>query len=96
LWDSCTNRPNHWTGSNVHVAEGSIAPQKYVIPQPFADYLNRKAREMEVALGALSRRQEAKAAEPFRRNIERFATPDAFTAMQADVDMFGDEPLGAA
>lgn len=58
--------PNHWKGSKVHVAEGSIEPRKYVAPQPFGEYLTRKASEMQVAQSRLSDRQQARVEKAFR------------------------------
>ena len=61
------------------------------MPSAFAEYLNEKARKIREALAKMSDRQSDKVDAAFRANIDRFAGSDAFIAMQADVEMFGDE-----
>lgn len=85
------HEPNQdqWMGTKVHATHGFVEPRKYVVPISFGDYLNEKARKMRDALNSVSERQQAKIDESFRTNVDKLAGSDAFTAMQADVEMFG-------
>jgi hypothetical protein len=80
-----------WKGTKVHATHGYVEPRKFVVPAALADYLNEKARKMHDALASMSDRQAERVETAFRENIERFAGSDAFLAMQADVEMFGNE-----
>ena len=82
---------SHWKGTKVNVTNGYIEPRKFIIPSAFGDYLNEKAKNMYDAFASISGQQYAKVDQAFRKNIDRFVGSDSFTAMQADVDMFGDE-----
>lgn len=81
---------NHWKGAKVHASRGYIEPREYVVPRALGDYLNEKARKMQSALASMSDRQHEKVDAAFRANIDRFVSSDAFAAMHADVEMFGD------
>lgn len=83
--------PSHWRGTKVHATQGFIEPRKYVVPRAMGIYLNEKARKMRDALASVSDRQQGKIDSAFRANVDRFVGSDAFIAMQADVDMFGDD-----
>lgn len=80
-----------WKGTKIHATHGYVEPRKFVVPGALADYLNEKARRMRDALASMSDRQAKKVEDAFRENIDRFAGSDAFVAMQADIDMFGNE-----
>jgi hypothetical protein len=45
-------------------------------------------------LASVSPRQRQKIDAAFRANIDRLAESDAFVAMNADVEMFGDDAFG--
>lgn len=87
------NEPNlgRWKGAKVHASNGFVEPKNYVMPRAFGDYLNEKARHMRDALKSVSDRQQAKIKGAFVANMDRYVESDAFTAMQADVGMFGDD-----
>lgn len=82
---------NHWKGTKVHASHGYVEPRKFVVPRALGEYLNEKARKMRDALASMSDRQHEKVDQAFRANIDRFIGSDAFAAMQADVEMYGDE-----
>jgi hypothetical protein len=86
------HEPNlgHWRGTKVHANEGVIEPRQYVVPGVLGDYLNEKARKMSEALRSMSEAQQGKVDLAFRENVDRYIGSDAFTAMRADVEMFGD------
>ncbi|MBB1602912.1 hypothetical protein [Variovorax sp. UMC13] len=79
-----------WSGTKVNANEGVVAPRKYMVPGSMFGYWNHKAQAMADALGSVSPRQKQKIEDAFRANIERFSESDAFRAMQADVEMFGE------
>lgn len=85
------HEPNlsHWKGTKVHATHGFIEPKRYVLPEAFGRYLNEKAQKLGSALNSVSDRQQEKIDEAFRTNLDRYIGSDAFTAMQADVEMFG-------
>lgn len=83
--------PDHWKGTRVHATHGFVEPRKYVVPRALADYLNEKATKMRDALDSVSDRQKAKIDEAFRSNVDKFANSDAFVAMNADIELFGNE-----
>lgn len=86
------HEPNmgHWRGTKVHANEGVIEPRKYVVPGILAHYLNEKAGKMAKALSSMSDVQRGKVDKAFRENVDRYLESDAFTAMQADIEMSGD------
>lgn len=89
------NEPNshQWRGTKVHANEGIVEPRDYVLPKPFGDYLNYKAKRMAELLESVSSRQRGKIDATFRENAHRYVGSDAFHAMLADLSMFGDEAL---
>ena len=87
------HEPNlgQWKGTKVHATDGYVEPRRFVLPRAFGDYLNEKASKMHLALASMSDRQSEKVEQEFRKNIDRYIGSDAFVAMQADVEMFGDK-----
>ena len=87
------HEPNlgHWRGTRVHANEGIIEPKKYVLPKPFGEYLNYKARRMAELLESVSDKQQSKIDTAFHKGIDRFIGSDSYQAMHADIQMFGDE-----
>jgi hypothetical protein len=82
---------NHvWRGTAVQANEGRVGPREYVLPGPLWKYINEKARMAASSMAGVSERQHAKMDDAFRKNIDAFAGSDAFRAMEADVQMFGD------
>jgi len=82
---------NHWKGTRVHATHGFVEPRKYMVPRALGGYLNDKATKMRDALDSVSERQKAKIDEAFRSNVDRYIGSDAFVAMNADIELFGDE-----
>lgn len=80
-----------WKGTKVHATHGYVEPKKYMVPRALADYWTEKAKNMRAALGSMSDRQHEKVEKTFRANIDKFIGSDAFIAMQADIDMFGND-----
>lgn len=87
------HEPNqgHWKGTKVHATHGYVEPRKYVVPRALAGYWTDKAKNMRSALASMSEKQHEKVDKAFRANIDKFIGSDAFIAMQADIDMFGND-----
>lgn len=83
-----------WKGARVDPVSGTIRPRKYVLPAALIEYLNEKAQAIHSALASVSERQKQKIESTFRANIDKFAGSDAFDAMNADVELFGDKAFG--
>ena len=83
--------PNHWRGTKVNANKGLVEPKEYVLPRPFGEYINQKARRMAELLNSVSNKQQAKIDSAFRQNVDRYKKSDAFQAMLADLSMFGNE-----
>jgi hypothetical protein len=86
------NEPNlkQWRGSKINANQGIIQPQKYVLPRPFWEYVNNKAKRMADLFESISDKQADKVEETFKKNIDKYVGSDAFQAMSADISMFGD------
>lgn len=84
-------RQDQWKGTKVHATTGTVEPRKYVVPGALGEYLNAKARQMTQALNSVSDRQQAKIEAALKTNIDRFIGSDAFVAMKADVELFGED-----
>ena len=87
------HEPNldHWKGSKVHASFGHIQPRKYVVPAALGEYWNTQSLKVHAALASVSDTQQVKVEQSFRAKIDEYAGSDAFAAMRADVEMFGDE-----
>lgn len=79
-----------WKGTKVHATEGSIEPRNYQVPGILHTYLNEKANKMAEALRGMSDAQHNKVDSAFRNNVDRYIDSDAYDAMLADIEMFGD------
>ncbi|WP_321917302.1 MULTISPECIES: hypothetical protein [Paraburkholderia] len=82
---------DRWRGGKVHAKEGVVESRRYVMPSAFGSYLNSRAKKMDEALASVSDRQYQKMEEGLKANAHNYVTSDAFVAMQADVEMFGDD-----
>lgn len=68
---------------------GFVQPKKYVLPLPFWEYVNQKAKRMADLLNGVSDKQAGKIDTAFRKNVDCYLGSDAFQAMSADISMFG-------
>ena len=78
-----------WEGTKVHVKHGLLKPRKVVVPAGLADLFREKANFAIGAMSSISPAQKAKIADNLRKNVDAYTASDHFSAMQADVDMFG-------
>jgi hypothetical protein len=78
-------------GTLVDPAQGVIRPRTYDLPNALMQYFNSKAQTMGQALSSISDRQRQNVEATFHANVDRFVGSDAFNAMNADVEMFGDD-----
>ena len=74
--------PRHWQGTRVAIKQGTIRPQRYVVPQNFGVYLTDQARRMARLYSRMSTKQRAKVVEAFRTNAERAAKSEATRALE--------------
>jgi len=79
----------HWQGTRINANGGTVEPRQYVMPRGFLDYLCHKARRVIAANETISDTQRQKIEKTFRASVDRLVGSDFFTAMQADVEMFG-------
>jgi hypothetical protein len=83
--------PNRWQGSKVNANKGIIEPKQYLFPRAFGEYLNKKAKRAAELLNSVSNKQQNKIDSAFRANVDNYIGSDAFQAMLADINMFGDK-----
>ncbi|MBR8210318.1 hypothetical protein KDW61_16745 [Burkholderia cenocepacia] len=81
----------NWQGGKIHASEGAVEPRRYVMPAGFGSYLNSRAKKIDEALASVSDRQYQKIQDGIKANAHNFVKSDSFVAMQADVEMFGDD-----
>ncbi|CAN7757797.1 hypothetical protein LJR130_006949 [Variovorax sp. LjRoot130] len=88
-----TVRPDtqRWRGAAVASNEGWVGPRDYELPGALWGYLTDKALAAGAALAGVTEKQQAKIDGAFAKNVDAFASSDAFRAMQADVEMFGED-----
>lgn len=80
-----------WKGAVVASNEGWVGPRDYELPIALWHYLNEKALKSGAALAGVTDKQRMKIDSAFAKNIGAFAGSDAFRAMKADVEMFGED-----
>lgn len=83
--------PSRWVGSRVNANRGTVEPKNYRMPAAFVGYINDKSDDISAASQRISDRQHKKINETFIANVDRIVGSDFFTAMAADVDMFGSQ-----
>lgn len=85
------HKRNIWQGAKINANKGVIEPRKYVLHRSFWEYILEKAQRASDLLGSVSEKQQEKIDYSFKKNIDNYIDSDAFKAMKADVDSFGDE-----
>jgi hypothetical protein len=81
--------PNKWEGTKVHVREGVIKPDQFVIPAGLLDLFREKAKLAADGMDAMSANQRSKIRQHVDRDIDRFTSSDQFRSIIADAEMFG-------
>ena len=81
--------PNRWEGTKLHVRDGPLKPDKFVIPVGLIDLFRQKASIVSSAMAEVSDKQLAKIDKRVRENLDAFSVSDQFAAIMADADMFG-------
>lgn len=79
-----------WVGGKVNANEGAIEPKNYFLPSSFLKYLISRAKAADDALSSVTDRQYQKIQDSLLVNAEKFRNSDSFTAMEADIRLFGD------
>lgn len=82
-----------WEGTKVHVREGVIKPDRFVIPAGLLDLFRDKAKLAADGLDSMSLHQRAKVQQSVDRNLDRFRESDQFRSILADAEMFGREAV---
>lgn len=80
-----------WVGTKINANGGVIEPREYILPTPFGEYIFEKANGMKDVLDTMSHAQSKKVEQAFKENVDAYISSDAFDAMEADVDMFGEK-----
>lgn len=81
--------PNKWEGTKVHVREGVIKPDRFVIPAGLLDLFRDKAKLAADGLDSMSSHQRTKVQQSVDGNLGRFRESDQFRSIMADAEMFG-------
>jgi hypothetical protein len=84
------DHPKQWVGTKVHATEGMIEPRRFVLPIQFGEYLSDRAKRMDKVQTSISARQRERINESIAANVDKLAGSDLLTAMQQDVELFGD------
>jgi hypothetical protein len=79
-----------WQNTKVHVREGLLKPQRYVLPAPLADYLREKADAYASVAEQIPEHQRDRIEARAMRDIDRLIETDQFAAMMHDHQLFGD------
>jgi hypothetical protein len=82
--------PQHWEGTKVNANEGIVQPRDYVLPSQLIEYIDYKARRAAESVQKVSDVQHKKIDASFRQSINRLAQSDYFSALEADIERFGD------
>lgn len=85
-----------WKGTKVHPSQGAIRPRNFSVPESLFEYFNYKANHIRMTLESISPAQRQKMDRAFRENIERYRNSDAFKALHADVEMFGNDAFSSS
>jgi hypothetical protein len=83
------HRPKEWGGTKVHVRHGVVGPREYTLPENFLGYFFTQARKATDVLAHISKEQNQKIEQSFRKNMDRGAASESLKAMDHDVWLFG-------
>lgn len=85
--------PAKWEGTKIHVKNGILKPDKFVVPAGLLDLFKEKANFASDALAKMSPAQQAKVDANLMQNLDSFLDSDQFAAFAADARMFGEEAV---
>lgn len=85
--------PNRWEGTKIHVRDGLLKPDKFVIPAGLIDLFRQKASIVSSAMANVTDTQRAKIDKRVEENLDAFSVSDQFASIMADADMFGVEAV---
>lgn len=85
--------PVKWEGTKIHVKDGLIKPDKFVVPAGLLDLFKEKAGIASDAIALMSPAQKAKVDANVMQNLDSFLESDHFAAIAADARMFGEEAV---
>lgn len=81
--------PNKWEGTKVHVREGIVKPDRFIIPAGLLDLFREKAKLTADGMDAMSHTQRSKVRQHVDGDLDRFTSSDQFRSIMADAEMFG-------
>lgn len=82
--------PREWKGSRLHVKEGVLGSNHYILPSGFGDYFINKAKRLIAIQNSMSNNQRKKIDETYRKDLDRAANSETMKATDYDVILFGD------
>ncbi|MDZ4137693.1 MAG: hypothetical protein U1D66_02310 [Erythrobacter sp.] len=81
--------PNRWEGTKVHVKDGMLKPDKFVLPAGILHLFKEKANFALYAMKGVSQSQRDKIDKNIENNLDVFGASDQFASIMADANMFG-------
>ena len=91
LIGSILEQSGQWEGTRLGGNEGFVEPRFRAVPGEFCAFLKQKAVRMAESQARMSDRQHAIVDSTFRRDMDRLQGSDLWAAIEADVEMFGQE-----
>ena len=82
--------PNDWIGTQITLGHGQLA-LKMTAPATFLEYLMDRASRVLESEQRRSQHQKDKIRAAFEANIDRAASSETIRALEADVNMFGEQ-----
>lgn len=81
--------PRRWDGTKVHVKHGYVGPSNYLLPQEFGDYFFGQANKAIAIQKKISKKQNDKIAQAFRKKIDKLANTETMRALSEDIRLAG-------
>ena len=82
--------PEAWEGTRVGIGTGFIGRKSIVLPSSFGEFIFARARGVREIVQKISERQSKIGDRTISENADRAANSPSFTALERDVEMFGD------
>lgn len=84
-------RPDDWRGAKVHVKNGVLGSEEYLIPEFVIDHLIEKAERSDEIKDKFSDKQNEKIVNAVRNNVERVRSSGTLDALKGDVSLHGNK-----
>ena len=86
-------KPRQWENTIIHIKNGTLGADRYVLPKYIANYLLKQANKTQSISKKITEKQQNKIAESYKKNLDRFSNSDIFQALQRDVELFGENEV---